>query len=456
MDWVDLPKASRQLLPQCDALAAWARSNGINEFILCGMGGSSLAAEVISKKFNSSLQIIDSTQPQQILDLMPNELAQTLIIFSSKSGTTIETLSHYKYFTKVFIDNGLDPKKHIVIITDENSPLDTAGRSEGFKVLYADPNIGGRFSALTTFGLLPATLVGADVSVILDDAEKANIQLALPNSAAVVIAAALYSLTDQIVEFNDDNSQTPGLSDWIEQLISESTGKDGKGRLPIVSNSQDTISNLLRVGFKDGEYDLVVEATLGEHFILWQWVTVLLCLLLKVNPFDQPNVLESKEKTKQILNQYELGVFKNQIPKFESDEFLVYSNLDINRLDDFFDMHFGYIAVMAYLPSRRIADPLVIQRIISSRAKTPTTFGWGPRFLHSTGQIHKGGKANGGFIQITQEVQTDLDIPGEKFTFGQLISAQAIGDALSLAERELPFIRIHLKNQMTELSEILN
>jgi glucose-6-phosphate isomerase len=456
MDWVDLPKASRQLLPQCDALAAWARSNGINEFILCGMGGSSLAAEVISKKFNSSLQIIDSTQPQQILDLMPNELAQTLIIFSSKSGTTIETLSHYKYFTKVFIDNGLDPKKHIVIITDENSPLDTAGRSEGFKVLYADPNIGGRFSALTTFGLLPATLVGADVSVILDDAEKANIQLALPNSAAVVIAAALYSLTDQIVEFNDDNSQTPGLSDWIEQLISESTGKDGKGRLPIVSNSQDTISNLLRVGFKDGEYDLVVEATLGEHFILWQWVTVLLCLLLKVNPFDQPNVLESKEKTKQILNQYELGVFKNQIPKFESDEFLVYSNLDINRLDDFFDMHFGYIAVMAYLPSRRITDPLVIQRIIGSRTKTPTTFGWGPRFLHSTGQIHKGGKANGGFIQITQEVQTDLDIPGEKFTFGQLISAQAIGDALSLAERELPFIRIHLKNQTTELSEILN
>jgi len=456
MDWVDLPKASRQLLPQCDALAAWARSNGINEFILCGMGGSSLAAEVISKKFNSSLQIIDSTQPQQILDLMPKELAQTLIIFSSKSGTTIETLSHYKYFTKVFIDNGLDPKKHIVIITDENSPLDTAGRSEGFKVLYADTNIGGRFSALTTFGLLPATLVGADVSVILDDAEKANMQLALPNSAAVVIAAALYSLTDQIVEFNDDNSQTPGLSDWIEQLISESTGKDGKGRLPIVSNSQDTISNLLRVGFKDGEYDLVVEATLGEHFILWQWVTVLLCLLLKVNPFDQPNVLESKEKTKQILNQYELGVFKNQIPKFESDEFLVYSNLDINRLDDFFDMHFGYIAVMAYLPSRRITDPLVIQRIIGSRTKTPTTFGWGPRFLHSTGQIHKGGKANGGFIQITQEVQTDLDIPGEKFTFGQLISAQAIGDALSLAERELPFIRIHLKNQTTELSEILN
>jgi len=456
MDWVDLPKASRQLLPQCDALAAWARSNGINEFILCGMGGSSLAAEVISKKFNSSLQIIDSTQPQQILDLMPKELAQTLIIFSSKSGTTIETLSHYKYFTKVFIDNDLDPKKHIVIITDENSPLDTAGRSEGFKVLYADPNIGGRFSALTTFGLLPATLVGADVSVILDDAEKANIQLALPNSAAVVIAAALYSLTDQIVEFNDDNSQTPGLSDWIEQLISESTGKDGKGRLPIVSNSQDTISNLLRVGFKDGEYDLVVEATLGEHFILWQWVTVLLCLLLKVNPFDQPNVLESKEKTKQILNQYELGVFKNQIPKFESDEFLVYSNLDINRLDDFFDMHFGYIAVMAYLPSRRITDPLVIQRIIGSRTKTPTTFGWGPRFLHSTGQIHKGGKANGGFIQITQEVQTDLDIPSEKFTFGQLISAQAIGDALSLAERELPYIRIHLKNQTTELSEILN
>ena len=110
MDWVDLPKASRQLLPQCDALAAWARSNGINEFILCGMGGSSLAAEVISKKFNSSLRIIDSTQPQQILDLMPKELAQTLIIFSSKSGTTIETLSHYKYFTKVFIDNGLDPK----------------------------------------------------------------------------------------------------------------------------------------------------------------------------------------------------------------------------------------------------------------------------------------------------------------------------------------------------------
>ncbi|HRD21822.1 MAG TPA: hypothetical protein PK116_03110, partial [Candidatus Nanopelagicus sp.] len=284
LDWVDLPVTSRQLLPELDALSAWTRSNKLDQFVLCGMGGSSLATELIAKTNNKNITILDSTHPEQITRSIPKDLARSLVIIASKSGTTVETLSHYKFFEKLFLDSNLEPKNHIVLITDQGTALDISGRKSGYRVFNANSNVGGRFSALTTFGLLPASLTGTDVSILLDDAEKMSKLLVKPNSIAVQIAIAMFTRSKQFIYFVEQQSNTPGLASWIEQLIAESTGKDGIGRLPIVVNELSQTNQELSIGFKDGQYDLVVKGSLGEHLILWQWVTVLLCFLLKVDP----------------------------------------------------------------------------------------------------------------------------------------------------------------------------
>ena len=456
INWLDLPISSRNLLPELDALSAWARSLGLTQIVLCGMGGSSLASEVIAKANNKSLTIIDSTDPDQIISSTPKDLAKSLIIFSSKSGTTIETLSHFKFFKKLFVDNELDPLEHMVIITDPQTILDESARKSGFKVFNADPNVGGRFSALTTFGLLPASIIGVDVSVLLDDADNANQMLAKSNSPAVLIAAALFSSSKQVVSFVSDETNLPGLCDWIEQLIAESTGKDAKGKLPVISNKFEGQASSFSVGFSNGDCDLSVDATLGEHFILWQWVTALLCYLLEVDPFNQPNVTESKDRTTKILHQIVEGTFESPKPISETDDLALYSNIDVRNLSEFLNRSYGYLAIMAFLPRIEFNNVTQLQSLIFLRTRIPTTFGWGPRFLHSTGQIHKGGQLNGGFIQITRNHDTDLEIPDEKFTFGDLISAQALGDAQALVERDLPLIRVHLKNKEFNILKVLD
>jgi glucose-6-phosphate isomerase len=456
INWLDLPITSRSLLPELDALSAWARGLGLNQVVLCGMGGSSLASEVIARSNNKSLTIIDSTDPEQILFSLPKDLHKSLVIFSSKSGTTIETLSHFKFFNKLYLDNQLDPLEHMLIITDPKTTLDESARKSGFKVFNADPHVGGRFSALTTFGLLPASLIGVDVSVLLDDADTANQMLAKANSPAVLIAAALFSNSKQILNFANDVTKFPGLCDWIEQLVAESTGKESKGRLPVVSENLNAQASSFTIGFSAGDYDLSIEATLGEHFILWQWVTALLCYLLDVDPFNQPNVTESKDRTTKILQQISDGVFKSPKPLLETEDIALYSNRDVRNLSEFLNSSYEYLAIMAFLPRIDINKVTDLQSLIFLRTGIPTTFGWGPRYLHSTGQIHKGGQPNGGFIQITRNIDNDLKIPGEKFTFGQLIWAQALGDEQALVERGLPLIRIHLKNKNFNILNVLD
>jgi glucose-6-phosphate isomerase len=237
LNWIDLPKSSRQLLPQLDALSAWARSNNLTEIVLCGMGGSSLAPEVIAATYKRKLTVLDSTDPLQIKLAIPSNLESSLFIIGSKSGSTIETSSQKSFFEDLLRSNGLAPKDHLVIVTDPNSPLDLDSRTKGYRVINADPNVGGRFSALSAFGLVPAALIGVDVSEMLDDADHASQEFSLPGSVPVEIAAKLFEFGNQFVTFCEENSPTPGLSDWIEQLIAESTGKDQTGRLPIVINS---------------------------------------------------------------------------------------------------------------------------------------------------------------------------------------------------------------------------
>lgn len=455
LNWIDLPKSSRQLLPQLDALSAWARSNNLTEIVLCGMGGSSLAPEVIAATYKKKLTVLDSTDPLQINLAIPSNLKNSLFIIGSKSGSTIETTSQKAFFENLLRKNDLDPKNHLVIITDPGSPLDIDSREKSYRVVNADPNVGGRFSALSAFGLVPAALIGVDVSELLDDADIASQEFSLPGSIPVQIAARLFEFGSQFVTFCEENSPTPGLSDWIEQLIAESTGKDQTGRLPVVINSAKQNRFGLTVGFAPGEFDLIVEDSLGAQFILWEWVTALLCYALEVDPFNQPNVTEAKEQTSIVLkSKQSLNDFKSLLTVDNSD-YQIYSNRAIVNLAEFLKQSVKYFAIMVYL-TRGVDDKICdLQEIISRKSNKPTTFGWAPRFLHSTGQFHKGGQPNGGFIQITGESEIDLPVPGADFTFDDLIMAQAIGDGVALRKRDYPFIQIHLKNRALGISKLL-
>ena len=456
LNWVDLPTKSRDLLPELDALSAWARSNGLTQVVLCGMGGSSLAPEVIAASYKKQLTTLDSTDPIQILDSLPNEIRKAVVVIGSKSGTTIETLSQFEFYQRRFKEADLNPIQHIVIITDPGTPLDISARNLGYKVVNADPNVGGRFSALSAFGLVPAALIGVDISLLLDDAEKLSSSISVKESPAIAIAACLYSLTDQIINFCDKGSVTPGLSNWIEQLIAESTGKDLTGRLPVVIEDIENAISGISIGFSPGEYDLVIEATLGEQFILWEWVTALLCYLLKVDPFNQPNVTEAKDRTSAILLSLKSKGFDTPTPTYEDSDYLIYSNQKINNIPDFLKCNVTYFAILAYLARGSDDEIYKTRKLIAAKSKTATTFGWGPRYLHSTGQFHKGGQQNGAFIVITGDSGSDIEIPNKDYTFSQLIMAQALADVESISERNLPVIRIHLKNRKKAITRLIS
>ena len=456
LNWVDLPTKSRDLLPELDALSAWARSNGLTQVVLCGMGGSSLAPEVIAASYKKQLTTLDSTDPIQILDSLPNEIKKAVVVIGSKSGTTIETLSQFEFYQQRFKEADLNPIQHIVIITDPDTPLDISARNLGYKVVNADPNVGGRFSALSAFGLVPAALIGVDISLLLDDAEKLSSSISVKESPAIAIAACLYSLTDQIINFCDEGSVTPGLSNWIEQLIAESTGKDLTGRLPVVIEDIENAISGISIGFSPGEYDLVIEAPLGEQFILWEWVTALLCYLLKVDPFNQPNVTEAKDRTSAILLSSKSKGFNTPTPTYEDSDYLIYSNQKISNIPDFLKCNVTYFAILAYLARGSDDEIYKTRKLIAAKSKTATTFGWGPRYLHSTGQFHKGGQQNGAFIVITGDSGSDIEIPNKDYTFSQLIMAQALADIESISERNLPVIRIHLKNRKKAITRLIS
>ena len=423
--------------------------------ILCGMGGSSLGPEVIAQTFSKKLFVLDSTDPDYISHALKTELTKSVVVVSSKSGSTIETASQRALFEGAFRDAGLNPVDHMVFVTDPGSPLDKQVREGGYAVVNADPNVGGRFSVLSPFGLLPAALIGVDVSVLLDNASDTKAAFFADSQMMCDIAYLLTYVSNQYVAYTDQGSGMPGLSDWIEQLVAESTGKNHQGRLPVVIEDPSAATKELTIGFAKGDFDLSIEASLGEQFLLWEWVTALLCYLLKVDPFNQPNVTEAKERTSQILMKMRSKEFAAPEPLLETPTYLLSSNQKISTLEDFLETPSAYMAVMAYLARGKDDQIIKIRSLLSKRLNKPVTFGWGPRFLHSTGQIHKGGQPNGCFIQITTDIALDQSIPNEDFTFANLLMAQALGDAAALSERNLPLIRIHLKDNETGIADLL-
>jgi glucose-6-phosphate isomerase len=459
LNWVDLPEASLSLLPEISHIAA--KFSNLKRVVLCGMGGSSLGPEVIAQSNGRELFIFDSTDPHYAVHALGSDLTNTLVLVSSKSGSTIETSSQRALFEGKFREAGINPIEHILFVTDPGSPLDLEVRAAGFAVINADPNVGGRFSVLSAFGLVPSALIGVDVEKLLRDAQIEKEVFLSDPSTILDVAYLLISESKQYIAFTDDQSKVPGLSDWIEQLIAESTGKDSVGRLPIAVESAQVakVGGALSVAFSGSNSDLVVEGELGAQFIFWEWITALLGVGLKIDPFNQPNVTEAKEQTAACLAEW-----KNQLPVLTAD--CVENGVEIfgdgqslkDALATFIEdvKDGGYIAIMAYLDRQDDSKLAELRSILAEKSGKPTSFGWGPRFLHSTGQFHKGGQKNGSFLQITGDTTVDFEIPGRAFTLKTLLFAQAIGDNRALATRKYPLLRLNLQNRSAGIDQLLS
>ncbi len=458
LNWVDLPTTSAALLPQLELLRE--KFSALSRIILCGMGGSSLGPEVIAKTFKKDIFIFDSTDPNYATHALNGDLSKTLVIVSSKSGSTIETASQRALLEEQLEKAGLNPIDHFLFITDPGSPLDIDVRAQGFTVINADSHVGGRFSVLSAFGLAPAALSGSPVKTLLEDSriEKDSF---IADAQPILDTAYLFATQSaQYLGFTDAQSDMPGLSDWIEQLIAESTGKNSVGRLPIVTESATNAATggAFTVSYSGNETDLVVAGALGAHFIFWQWVTALLGVALEINPFNQPNVTEAKEQTSSCLAEWknELAVLKPRQVDSGVEIFGDGQSLT-DALATFIEdlKEGGYIAIMAYLDRKDDCKIAELRSILADKSGRPTSFGWGPRFLHSTGQFHKGGQSNGSFLQITGETNTDYPIPGKAFSLRTLLMAQAIGDNRALAARKYPLLRLHLQHRNAGIDQIL-
>jgi glucose-6-phosphate isomerase len=476
LGWLDCATVSRPLVAQIEQLREELHGRGVNHVVLAGMGGSSLAPEVICATYGVELTTLDTTDPGQVSAALADRLESTVLVVSSKSGGTIETDSHRRAFEAAFRANGIDPVERIVVVTDPGSPLQRLAADAGYRVFEADPNVGGRYSALTAFGLVPSGLAGAPIGDLLDDAAAVASTLSGDyQNAAFALGAALggYGLAghDKVV-IADAGSGIVGFGDWAEQLIAESTGKSGRGLLPVVvatpnspgfERTADT--HLVVLGGEPPSSGTSVEGPLGGQFLAWEFATAVVGRLLEIDPFNQPNVQESKDNTKAVLESAKDGPLPTGEPLFTDGAVEVYGDPDL--VGDASDVATvletllaavpatGYLAIMAYLDLGNDSAVAALRDALAERSAHPVTFGWAPRFLHSTGQFHKGGPPVGAFLQITGSVASDLDIPGQSFTFGRLQMAQALGDLQAIQGRSRPVVRLHLTDRAAGIDALL-
>ncbi len=371
LGWLGLPGSSRELLPEIARLVERARAEGLDHVVLAGMGGSSLAPEVICATEDAPLTVLDTTDPHQVRRALADRLDRTIVVVASKSGGTIETDSHRRVYEQAFRDAGIDPAERIVVVTDPGSPLERTAIEAGYPVVLADPNVGGRYSALTAFGLVPSALAGADVARLLDDAAAVAPLLAQDEGnpglelGALLGAQALHG-RDKLI-LRDAPSDITGLPDWIEQLIAESTGKEGKGILPVVGAEAAEADDqfLVTIGPDSGT---TVDGPLGAQFLVWEYATAVAGRVLGINPFDQPNVAESKENTTRILQEAGDGPLPTGTPVLTDGPVEVYGDLpgDLKNLADVLTWLLraiperGYLAIMAYLDREAAFDAAVV------------------------------------------------------------------------------------------------
>jgi transaldolase/glucose-6-phosphate isomerase len=495
LGWLEVHRSMLLNLRQLAEVAAWVRENEIRHVVLLGMGGSSLAPEVLARTFGAArgypeLIVLDTTDPATILRVENRiSILSTLFIVSSKSGTTIESESLHRYFAERTMDASGDTGalQNFIAVTDPGTPLHEFAEVEGFhRVFLNPPDIGGRFSALSFFGLVPAAAIGIDIQDLLEEAGLVD------REEAFELGARLGELAgqgrDKITFLASSGVEAFGA--WAEQLLAESTGKRGRGLIPIdlepIGPPDVYGADRVFVHLDDGAGELtstvqaLAEAghpvltsripdvyALGREFLRWEIATATAGGALRINPFDEPNVQESKDNTRAILEDYAReSELPASVPVAEETGASLFAAGNLaatlrpdgaSSIADMLASHFraakagSYIALMAYIPRTEQHDRLLarLRTAIRDATRCATTAGYGPRYLHSTGQLHKGGPDNGVFLQVTGEDETDLDIPLAPYTFGTLKQAQAIGDLQALQSRNRPVIRLHLHEDVT-------
>ena len=446
LGWTDPIDAANELLPQIVKLREEFQAKGITRIVLCGMGGSSLAPEVICKGDGVDLFVLDSTSPSMIRRAL-SDLDTTAVVVSSKSGSTVETDSQKRIFEQAFEQAGIDPKSRMVIVTDPQSPLMLDSEKKGYTIFEADPNVGGRYSALTAFGLVPSGLAGANIAQLIADAKAIIpfLEIDTADNPALLLASAMSGSNSSFV-LNDSGSDYKGFADWAEQLIAESTGKESKGVLPVAGDPTAEIkasaTGVLPVLMTDTPAEgnwLHLNGSLGELFMVFETATAAAGWLLGINPFDQPDVESAKKAARESLD---ASSASNQFDDLDKAKEVIRS-IDSN----------GYLSVQLYADRTKEDRLQKLRQQLVAISKVPVTIGWGPRFLHSTGQFHKGGTPGGVFVQLVQKDE-ELHIPGREFGFQKLIEAQAAGDAKVLMDKGNLVVRL-LVEQGIDVIEVL-
>jgi transaldolase/glucose-6-phosphate isomerase len=491
LGWLTIASRMRGQVAEVRAFGEEIKCAGFKYVVLCGMGGSSLCVEVCRATFGSArgfpkLFVLDTTDPATIRALERKiDVKKTLFIIASKSGGTIETLDHYKYFSQKA------PAQNFIAITDAGSALEKIARERQFRRVFQNPaDIGGRYSALSYFGLVPAAAMGVDVEKLLDRAEEMAHACAASTPAeknpglwlGVMLATLAKKGRDKITFVVSSGIDTFGM--WAEQLIAESTGKEGKGLVPVDGErlgrvsaySNDRVFVYLRLAkARNPALDHKVSALekaghpaiclqlrdaydISAEFFRWEFAVAIAGALLGINPFDQPNVQESKDNTQRVLESRKAKDKRQKAekPAWENEQLTVCSTEVLdgaknlrNTLRAFFKLaqHGDYLALMAYL-AQTPKDHAALQAIrvaARDKLKIATTLGYGPRFLHSTGQLHKGGPNSVLSVQITVDDAVDAAIPGEPYSFSTLKRAQALGDWQALRSHGRRALRVHLK-----------
>jgi glucose-6-phosphate isomerase len=485
LGWLDIMGTMSGKISMLKSYASDMRNAGFRHVVLLGMGGSSLGAAVLGSTFTNSgsypeLIVLDSTLPESIqatLDSINPEL--TLFLVSSKSGTTTEPLILYAFFRNL-LDKELGKEKagrHFIAITDEGTPLVKLAKHDGFRHIFLNPpDIGGRYSVLSYFGLVPAALIGIDIAVLLDCAENMRRDCAADvldyRNAGAWLGACMGTLAlsgrDKLTLVT-----SPSIADfelWVEQLIAESTGKEGKGIVPVSNEptmepdcyGDDRLFIYLRLAGDDNHAaDLAVSRLIysgqpaivlqlkdsydiGAEFFRWEFATAVAGAILGIQPFDQPDVQKSKDVTARLLEEFNMS---GHLPKLETTGALadLLSHAANSR----------YLAVMAYLRQTPEMDRALkkLRRKVSETYRIATTLGYGPRFLHSTGQLYKGGKNTGLFFQLTVDHEKDLPVPGRPYSFGTVADAQALGDYQALQAVGRTVVRVNLHESKASVIE---
>ena len=475
LGWLTITELMNEQIPALQSFAQEVRDAGFYHVVLLGMGGSSLGPEVLRQTFGSAarypeLIVLDSTIPawvQVVTEAI--DPAHTLFLVSSKSGTTTEPISLFHYF-KSLVEPAVGKEKigqNFVAVTDPGTPLAKLAEEAGFRHVFLNPpDIGGRYSVLSYFGLVPAALIGVDITALLDRADSMQKRCAAPvpisENPGAWLGACIGTLAlrgrDKLTLITSPAISSFGL--WVEQLIAESTGKDGKGIIPIVGEplvdpahyGDDRLFICLRLDGDDnsaidtalerikssGQPVVTIELRdrydLGTEFFRWEFATAVAGVILGINPFDQPNVQAAKDATERLLQEYTAS---GHLPQAETTDSLADLLARAGKGK--------YLATMAYIRQTSEVDKVLadFRREVVERHGMATTLGYGPRFLHSTGQLHKGGPDTGLFLQLTAGHDRDIPIPGKPYTFGVVADAQALGDLQALQSSGRRVTRVH-------------